>query len=169
MFKIISALILTLALSPAYAQTLTDGQISKVLMTINEGEVDLAKKAKGDAQNEDVKIFAMKMIEHHKENMKETKKVSKDNDIKEKDSDLSKNLKEEAKLTKKDLKKKDKASFDKTYMIQQVTLHEKALRTLDTMLIPNAVDPEFKAHLQKTREAVAAHLEEARTLNTKIQ
>lgn len=67
------------------------------------------------------------------------------------------------------MKKSDKASVDKAYVDQQVMLHQKALNTFDTILIPQAENPALKAHMQKTREAVAGHLAHAKTLQTKIK
>lgn len=151
------------------ASQLSDREIAKVLLTINDGEIDAAQMASRKSSNDKVKDFAKMMIAEHKKNISETKSLAKKNKIDTKDSDLSKTLKEDAKTANKDLKKKDKADFDKEYISQQIAMHEKALDTLKNTLIPNAKNPEFKEHLEKTQMAVTEHLDHAKKLRSEIQ
>lgn len=146
-----------------------DTQIAKILLTINDGEIDAAKVAKRQAQNKEVKDFASMMKDEHEKNMKETKKLAMDNKIKPEDSDASKALKDEAEKSNKDLKRQDKKAFDLAYMKQQVEMHEKALAKLRDELIPAAQNPDFKAHLEKTQAAVSEHLEHAKALQSKLE
>lgn len=151
----------------AFAQTtaLSQEQIAKVLVTINEGEIDAAKLAEKKAQKSDTKEFAKSMIDEHKKNEAETKKLFSRMKIAMADSDLSKSLKEDAKKTNKELKDTDKANFDKAYMDSQVAMHEKALNTLNQTLIPNAKNPDLIDHLKKTQAAVEEHLQHARAMD----
>jgi putative membrane protein len=144
--------------------SLTENQIAKVLVTINEGEIDAAKMAMKKAQAADVKNFAKMMMETHKTNESETKKLAHKNKMSMANSDLAKDLNEEAKKLNKDLKKSDKSAFDQAYISEQVTMHEKALKTLDETLIPNAKTPDLVQHLQRTRVAVSEHLNHAKGL-----
>lgn len=148
---------------------LKDTQIAKVALTINDGEIDAAKYAKGKVKNEEVKSFANMMIDEHEQNIKDTKNLAKQEKFTPEKSDLSKSLESDVKASNKDLKKSDKASVDKAYVDQQVMLHQKALDTFDTVLIPQAENPALKAHMEKTRAAVAGHLAHAKTLQTKIK
>lgn len=109
------------------------------------------------------------MLGAHRDNIKETNKIVSRKRISARDNSISKAFKEEATNANKDLKAAAKESFDKAYVNQQVIMHEKALLTLNDTLIPSATDPQFKAHLEKTRDTVAAHLEHARNLITKVQ
>lgn len=154
--------------TPPKANAIPDTQIAKILLTINDGEIDAAKTAKKHAQNQAVKDFANMMKDQHEKNMKETKEVAKKNKINPEDSDTSKALKEEAKAAEKDLKRQDKAAFDRAYIKQQIMMHEKALATLKDTLIPNAQNTEFKAHLEKTSAAVSEHLEHAKSIESKL-
>lgn len=146
----------------------TDSQIVKTLITINEGEIDAAQIASKNAQNAEVKNFAALMVTEHEANAKETKRLTDQRDLTSQDSTLSASIKSEAKLLNKELKKSDKAQFDRAYVAQQVLMHQKALITLDETLIPNAQDPEFKNHLLKTRQAVMTHLNHAKNLQEKL-
>lgn len=151
------------------AAVLTDGEIAKILLTVNDGEIDMAKTAKRKAKNDEVKHFADMMVDAHKENMKDTKKIAKAEKLDTKKSDTSKSVEEEAKSAQKDLKKAAKNDYDKNYIHTQVMMHEKALALITDTLIPNAKSAMLKDHLQRTRTAVEGHLSEARELDTKIQ
>ncbi len=153
----------------AHAQALNDHQIAEVLEEANDAEIDAAKVAKKETKNKEVRDFANHMIAEHEKNMKETKKIVKKNDIDPEDSEMSKALEEDAKNKKKMLKdQKDKVAFDKMYMEQQVNMHSQLLNDLDQKFIPAAQKPEFKAHLQATREHVSKHLEMAKSLQSKL-
>ena len=153
----------------AHAQALNDHQIAEVLEEANDAEIDAAKVAKKETKNKEVRDFANHMIAEHEKNMKETKKIVKKNDIDPEDSEMSKALEEDAKNKKKMLKdQKDKVAFDKMYMEQQVNMHTQLLNDLDQKFIPAAQKPEFKAHLQATREHVSKHLEMAKSLQSKL-
>ncbi|HEU4522769.1 MAG TPA: DUF4142 domain-containing protein, partial [Thermoanaerobaculia bacterium] len=54
------------------------------------------------------------------------------------------------------------AELDRAYMRMQVEMHDWALRSLDTSLIPSARDPQLILLLRDARTSIAAHLERAR-------
>lgn len=150
------------------ANAIPDTQIAKILMTINEGEIDAGKVAKSNAQSKAVKDFATMMVDQHEKNSLETKELAKRHKINPEDNDTAKMLYEETKNSNRDLKRSGKADFDRAYLKQQITMHEKALSTLDDTLIPSAQNREIKAHLEKTRTAVSQHLQHAKDLQTKL-
>jgi len=61
------------------------------------------------------------------------------------------------------------ADIDLTYMETQVTVHQKALDTLDNVLIPSAEDADLKAELKTTRGDVQDHLDNATALRDKLK
>lgn len=150
------------------AQNLSDHQIAEILEEANDAEIEAAKLAKGDATNKEVKEFAKHMIEQHKKNNKETKKVVKKADIDPEESEISKAIKADAKNKKDILKKQRDLAFDRMYMEQQVSMHQQLLNDLDQKYIPAAQNPDFKNHLKVTREHVSQHLEKARALEAKL-
>lgn len=145
----------------------SDGQIAKVLTTVNEGEEEAADVAVKKAKNKEVRDFAKMMVKHHRENKKETKELVKFTE--RDDSALSKSLKQEAKDAVKNLKKESRNSFDAAYIQSEIDMHQKALELLNSKLIPNAKADMMRTHLMKTRDAVSAHLTEAQNLKTKIE
>ncbi len=155
--------------SVPHANAVPDSQIAKIVMTIDDSEIDAGKLARKHAQSQEVKDFAQMMVDRHETNMKATKEFAKKNKIKPEDNDTAKALKEEAKLAEKDLKRQDKTAFDRAYMKNQISMHEKALATLKDSLIPSAQNSDFKAHLEKVASHVAEHLAHAKTIETKLQ
>lgn len=158
----------TMAQPPAAAPLLSDEQIAQVLLTINQGEIEAGQLASRSAKSKEVRSFATDMVEAHKKNVAETKILLKKMKVKASDSDLSKSLVEEAKASKSELKAAGQTGFDKSYLQQQVAMHEKALSTLNTTLIPNAKNADLRAHLEKTRTAVSAHLDHAKSLTSTV-
>lgn len=169
MKKVIIMAMTLCSMSLFAADHLKDTQIAKVVLTINEGEIDAAQIARSKVKNAEVKSFADMMISEHKQNVKDTKNLAKKEKFTPEKSDLSQSLAAEVKDSNKDLKKSGKDSIDKAYIDQQVMLHQKALDTFDTVLIPQAQNANLKSHLEKTRAAVAEHLTHAKELQAKIQ
>jgi putative membrane protein len=147
--------------------TLSDGQIAKVLVTLDAGEIKIAKIAKRKTRNNDVKDFAKMMIDQHKQNKQDTQKLAKKEDLKLADSDLNQSLQDECEASGKELKKS--ASFDKDYADLQVSMHQKALDILDKTLIPQAKNAALRTHLESTRTTVSTHLDDAKALQSKLE
>jgi len=148
--------------------TLSDGESAAVMVTLNEGEIDLGQLAKRKASNRQVKDYAKMMVDQHKQNEKDTKRVARKQDLNFKKTDMSKSFEAQAEDMEKTLKKTAKEDFDRAYMDQQVGMHEKALETVNT-LISGAQNAVYKAHLEKTRDAITMHLAHAKEIKSMIQ
>lgn len=153
----------------ALAQNLAEPQITEIMKVANEGEISAAKLAKQRAQNDQVKAFANKMIDEHRKNEKDVKKVSSKKDIGMDNSEAAKALKKQAKETVKNLKDKKDAEFDKAYMASQVDMHQSLLDQIEDKFMPAVQTPELKDYLAKTRDHVKVHLEEAKAIQRSIQ
>ncbi|AZZ36930.1 hypothetical protein CIK05_09045 [Bdellovibrio sp. qaytius] len=159
----------TAAEAPSTAMpTLSDGESAKVMVTLNEGEIDLGQLAKRKASNKQVKDFAKMMVDQHKQNEKDTKSVASKQDLNFKKTDMSKSLEAQAEDMEKTLKKTAKEDFDRTYMDTQVDMHQKALDTVNT-LISSAQNAAYKAHLEKTRDAITVHLAHAKEVQSLVK
>ncbi len=148
---------------------LSDTQIVQILYTVDESEIDASDRAEDKAQNPEVQSFAKQMIAQHKVHQDDIKKLNKRNSIEMRNSDLNKGLKDEADRAYKDLKNADEANFDRIYINQQVTMHQRTLDLINGALIPNAKNEELRSFLTHTREQVTRHLQDAKTLQSKIQ
>lgn len=145
-----------------------DGQIINILVATNEGEVNLAKLAKSNAENSEIKDFASTMISDHSGNIKKIIAVAKKNNISPEDNIKSSEIKQEGSQDIKMLKELKGRNFDLSYINNQVTAHQKVLQTLETLLIPSAKNKDILELLGKTRADVAGHLDKAVQIQTKL-
>lgn len=150
------------------AAMLSDGESAEVMVTLNEGEIDLAQLAKRKAVNKQVKDYAKMMVDQHKDNEKETKRIARKQDLDFKKTDMSKSFEARAEDMEKTLKKTSKDDFDRAYMEQQVSLHESALDTVNSF-IDSAQNAAYKAHLEKTRDAITVRLAHAKEVQGMIK
>ena len=60
------------------------------------------------------------------------------------------------------------AAYDKAYMDHEVAYHQQVLDALDQQLIPGAQNAQLKDLLQKTRPAIAAHLDMAKQIRDQL-
>lgn len=160
---LLTSSVLSLLAGPV-AFALTDSDIAEIMKTANTAEIDAGKLAKSKASNTQVKDFAKMMVNEHEENMKDGKKVAKEEKIKPEMTDTSKELKGSARDQLAELKNKKGADFDKAYIDNQVAMHQQLLNDLDQKFIPAASNAEFKTYLQNTREHVQQHLSKAQEI-----
>lgn len=151
------------------AQSLTDAQIAHVVMTANQGEVDLGNLAKDKAENPDVKAFANDMVTDHSAANEKGNQLTQQISLTPEENDLSTQLKSSVDQSKAKLDSTAAgAAFDKAYIDDQVTAHQTVLDALDNTLIPGAQNAELKTMLQNMRPTVAQHLDRAKQLQTKL-
>lgn len=149
--------------------TLADGQIAKVLISINNGEADAARWAREHGENKEVKKFAKDMIFGHKDNSKKTEKILRTANLKPEDSELSKNISDESSMSNLTLKSRKGKDLDKAYIAQQISMHQNALSHINNTLIPSVSNASLKSHLEKTRRDVSKHLEHAQSIESKLE
>jgi putative membrane protein len=147
---------------------LNDAQITHVLETINEGEIDAAKIAMSHAQGETAKNFAKMMRNEHLKNLQEAKDLAKKDNLKSEKSDLCESIKADAKSDNALIKKANKDAFDLSYLNEQVDMHQKALATIKGTLLPNAKSEDLKKLLAETQKHVEAHLGMAKDASAKV-
>ena len=158
------------ASSKVQAQTvLSEAEVAHILKTVNDTEIDIAKLAKRKANNTHVKGFADLMEAAHMVNNEDHKAVMKDAQIKPENNSISKTMRKNSKNKIKQLKQnKETKVFDRIYVESQVMMHKQLLDDLDQKYIPNQQDARFKAYLEKTREHVLSHYNQALELQAKI-
>jgi putative membrane protein len=145
-------------------QQLSDAQITTILMVANNAEVTQGKLAQKTAKNKEVVQFAKQMVNDHTASGKEVKDLNARMKVKEQSSAIRDQLDAAARSSDQRLKGKKGADFEKTYIDEQVTMHQTVLDTIDTQLMPNAKAEELKTLLTKTRSTIASHLDHAKQL-----
>lgn len=147
---------------------LSDNEIIGVVMTANEGEVQMAEVAAKKATAADVKQFAGMMKSHHTSALQKDKALVKKAKISSSDSDVSSSLKSDVESTTKELRSKEGKEFDRAYIDSQVKAHKDVLTIIDNRLIPNVQNGELKSSLSEMRRTVADHLVKAENLQKKL-
>jgi putative membrane protein len=145
---------------------LTDAQIVEALITLNDGEIKAARFADKHAHEGAVKNFSIMMLEQHKQNNAELKALAQEDSLHPQQSDLSQALAQEAREENNNLEQSSRSDIDKSYVWEQVRMHDKALMTLEKELLPNAKNPKLRALLEKTETAVKDHLHHAKNLES---
>jgi putative membrane protein len=85
------------------------------------------------------------------------------------DNPTSQALKKGGEDNVKNLKGLKGAAFDKAYIDHEVAYHEQVLDAVDKVLIPNAKNAELKGLIEKVRPAFVAHLDKAKSIQSKMK
>ena len=157
-----------LAADKPLPRILSESEVSKVLMTANEGEVELAKVAKDQSRNPKVKSFAEHMIKDHDMNNEMLQKIVDKKDLSPESNPKSDALKRDGKLSKEMLSKLEGSAFDTAYIDDQVNTHKMVLETIEKNLLPAAKSEKLKAHLTMTKTKVAEHLKHAEEIQKSL-
>ena len=152
-----------LASAPVLAAESTQAFVEKAAMS-DMYEIQAGKLAASQAENGDVKSFGQEMVDDHSNTTEELSELIDDNDI---DATLPTALddKHQAKLDK--LKELSGPKFDKTYISDQVTAHEKAVSMFQDYA-QSGDNEKLKAWANDTLPALKEHLEEAKALDQEV-
>ncbi len=145
----------------------TDPQIAHIVVTANTIDVAAGKLAQ-KSKNKEVRDFAKLMVTDHMAVNKQATALAKKLKVTPEDNDTSKALSKGHEENMAKLKTLKGTEFDKAYAEHEVAYHQQVLDAIDTALIPNAKNEELKTLLEKTRPAIAAHLEHAKKMQVAL-
>jgi len=160
---------LALPAATAVAQGVTDPQIASIVVTANQVDIDAGELAVAQAGNAEVKKFGQQMIDQHTGVNKQAVELVTRLKVAPQDNATSQSLKSGGDANLQRLKTMKGAAFDRAYIEHEVVYHQQVLDAIDTTLIPNASNAELKALLTRTRPAIAAHLEHAKSLQASLK
>ena len=167
MKTLLNSLLAILALTPWAATNAaktgpTDAQISAIVVTANQVDIDAGHLAAERARSADVKALAERMvIDHTGVNKSATALVQKLH-LTPVASSTSASLQKEGDSNLANLRRLEGHAFDKAYVAHEVTYHQEVIDALDKTLIPSAQNAELKDLLIKVRPAFDAHLAHAK-------
>ena len=162
-------LVSTFVAGTAFAQSKpNDAQIAQIVVAANQIDVDAGKLAKSRSKNKEVQAFAEQMITDHTSVNKQAEALVKKLHVKPEASEASKSLEAGAKQNMDNLKKMQGNDFDRAYVDHEVAYHQAVLDTIDQTLLPNAQNTELKDLITKVRPAIAAHLDHAKMIQSKL-
>jgi len=145
------------------AQTpkLTDPEIASVAVTANQIDINYAAIAKEKSKNADIIKFADMMANDHKSVIDQAVALVTKLKVTPQDNAVSQKLNADAEKTKKDLRAKSAATFDKAYIDNEVAYHKAVISTVEGVLIPQSQNAELKQLLQNVLPTLKAHLSHA--------
>jgi putative membrane protein len=149
--------------------TVSDAQIAAIVLAANTVDSTAGALAQQKGTNADVKKFGQTMVTDHGGVNKQAVALAGRLNLKPEENPTSTQLTQGGEQSRTQLNGLSGAAFDRAYIDHEVEYHQTVLDALDKTLIPNAQNADLKALLQQTRPAVAAHLEMAKGLQTKLQ
>jgi putative membrane protein len=151
------------------AGELSDPNIAAVASAANQDEIQSSRVALEKGENAQVKQFAQRMVDDHSRMEQEMQALLQSKGITPQDNPQSTQMKQAAQTAIQTLQGMTGRQLDSAYVAHQVRAHQATLQALETMLIPNARDPQMKAMLETARPAVAQHLADAQKLQGSIR
>jgi putative membrane protein len=140
---------------------LTDPEIASVAVTANQIDIDYAKIAEKKSQNADVIKFAQTMAKDHQSVIDQAVALVTKLGVTPKTNATTKSFLAGAAKTKAMLNSKKGNAFNKAYIDNEVAYHKAAINEVETVLIPDATNPELKSLLQSAVPLFKAHLAHA--------
>lgn len=162
-----SAATATPAAAPSSA--LTDPQIAKIALSANSGDSARGRIAEQKASNAEVKAFGRMMVTDHTALNKQATALAKKLNVTPQDSKPDSDLVAKVQGMTQEVQGKSGADFDKTYMDQEVQIHQLVLDDLNNTLIPAAQNAELKQLLNTAKAGVEGHLKKAQEVQAKLK
>ena len=147
----------------------SDAQIAAIVLAANTVDSTGGVVAQQKGTNAEVKQFGQTMVADHGGVNKQAVALAGRLNLTPEENPTSTQLKQGGEQSAAQLNGLSGAAFDRAYIDHEVEYHQTVLDALDQTLIPNAQNAELKALLTQTRPAVAAHLEMAKGIQTKLQ
>lgn len=139
-----------------------------VLSASNEGEIQLGQLVQVQGMGTDVKDFANKMVTDHTAAQQRQSMLFVKHGIFATENASSQGLRNDTKSMLDKLRTLSGAAFDKEYVNGQVRMHQKVLSILDGEVLPSMLNADLRVEVQNTRSEVAAHVQQALMLQTKL-
>lgn len=153
----------------APSSALTDPQIAKIALSANSGDSARGRIAEQKASNAEVKAFGRMMVTDHTALNKQATALAKKLNVTPQDSKADSDLVAKVQGMTQEVQGKSGADFDKTYMGQEVQIHQLVLDDLNNTLIPAAQNAELKQLLNTAKAGVEGHLKKAQEVQAKLK
>ena len=145
-----------------------DAEIAATVTAANDTDIQNGQLALSKTSNSEVKAFAREMVAAHTQLNEQGSALLTKLNVTPADNPTSTSIRSGGETTRANLKDLKGADFDKAYINGEVDLHQSVLDQLDNTLIPSAQNAELKELLEKARPTIAAHLDHAKALKTKL-
>jgi len=153
----------------APAGTVSDAQIAAIVLAANAVDSTAGALAGQKGTSNDVKQFGQRMVTDHGGVNKQAVELAGRLHLTPEENPTSQQLTAGGQQNVTALNGMTGAAFDRAYVDHEVEYHQTVLDAIDKTLIPNAQNADLKKLLTDTRPAIAAHLQMAKDLQTKLQ
>lgn len=145
-----------------------DTDIAGIVLTANQGEVDLGQLARSMATSAEVRRFAEMMVTGHLDAIQKHKDLVARTGMKTTETALRTQLRNAGVATGDSLRQRSGSDFDGAYIRTQIDMHQWLLDALDKSLIPASKNGALRSYLNEVRDSVATHLSEARKIESSM-
>lgn len=154
--------------APRAGRVISDAEIVSIVGTANNGEIQGGQLALQKSRNNAVRQFAQRMITEHTALNQRLMGLRVPADGMAGPGPIAQQLTTNTQRTMQVLQPLEGMQFDRTYMQNQVEIHQWLLNTLDDALIPSARDNELERDLRDARDIVASHLQQAQQIRASM-
>jgi predicted outer membrane protein len=146
-----------------------DAEIAAFVSIIDSNEIEAASDAEKKGSDTRVRDFARMLHTEHGRNLAEGMALAAKMNVTPLQTDRVDMQQRESAGNLARIVAMKGASFDRAWVDLMVSEHSKALSLIDTQLLPSVSAPALRDHLTTTRGHVAAHLEQARQLQSSLR
>lgn len=149
-------------------ETLSDANIFALLLVANSSDLQGAQLATQKAEHPQVKAFGGLMVEEHSDLLQQGDKLARELNIVPVITQDSEKLVQEHNRTMEELSAKSGSTFDQAYIDHEIKMHQRVLQRVD-QASQSAQHPRLKQLLNRTKPALAAHLEAAQGIEKNLK
>lgn len=143
------------------SEPLTSGEILHVLHIINQGEIEQAELALQKSQDRQILQIAQMIMRDHTMSNQRISTLLQTTGTSLEESALSEGVQLQAREIRQELAELSGTQFNRTYLQKQVELHDVALDTVRSQLLPNANNLQVRQLLNQSLPKLEMHRREA--------
>lgn len=152
------------ASGPGAGTVITDDNVAGALTTANSGAIEVAQLGVAEAESNQVREFAQRLIDEHRAAGERTEGLLNDEGIASANWALTTDLQNNTRETLEALRTYDGADFDREFMEWEVQNHRYVIETIENTLIPAARDGDLEDHLEALLPTLRDHLRSAQSI-----
>lgn len=146
----------------------SDGRTVGMFLMANDVNLSFDRIAYANAESDDVKSFARRMLTDHTQIVTTIRSLIADQDVSPSDDSAGEDLRDLSTLQRDSLRALSGRAFDSTYVAMELDRHRAILSMIDDVLLPRARSGELREMLASTRPIIAAHVAHAEQLQASL-
>jgi putative membrane protein len=155
-------------IAPISGSRIVDGNIVAIILAANNTDLSYARLVSGRARSADVKSLAQRLTTDHTTLNTRVNDIAMRNGITAVENQTSLDFRDRSADRRDILRDLNGVRFDSAYAANEVQFHMELLSALNTMLVPNARNPELREFVNVLKPAVSAHLAHAEQVRAAV-